>query len=258
MARTQWFDPFGQRVAGMQAGIADESKLQADTRQARASDYAYNNFAPIQLADMQRESNYQTYFDPYRRRNAALAEQVGLGNYYDQERPRRQLAAQASGNWALPEILDSARYTPTATTPGAIVQGEPSPAYSAFGDLQALAAQEGIQPGDPLFDQYVQSISQMYGITPEQMFGPEAAQPPTMTQQPTMQYQLNPYTGEMIPFQTAPGSYRQQGFAPQAAQQADFGLRQNYLNLQQSYQQNKAGAAAADTGEGGDTPYYLQ
>lgn len=67
MARNQYFDPFGAYTGGIQAGVRDGMALERGVRDARVMDYDYNTLQPIRTQGLQREENFNQYFDPMRR-----------------------------------------------------------------------------------------------------------------------------------------------------------------------------------------------
>lgn len=79
MARQVYYDPFGSRLDGYRQGVADEVGVQGSVRQARNSDWNYNNVLPLALQTAQREEAYNQYADPYRRQNTVY-ESMGLGD----------------------------------------------------------------------------------------------------------------------------------------------------------------------------------
>ncbi len=71
--RQVYYDPFGMRMAGEQAGIRDEAFLQDQTRRARQSDYEFNVTQPLELQGLRRENDYANFYDPMRRQGAQFA-----------------------------------------------------------------------------------------------------------------------------------------------------------------------------------------
>lgn len=101
MARQVFYDPFGRRATGYQAGMEDERKQQAATRLARTSDFVYDNIAPLQLQGMQREEGYQQFADPYRRNAVPMRERQAQAELFGLELPIAQHIGRTYGDYAL-------------------------------------------------------------------------------------------------------------------------------------------------------------
>lgn len=100
MARQVYYDPFGQRTTGYRAGIEDEISLQDQTRRARASDYDYNQIAPIRLETMQREQALGQFADPYLRNAYGLQQRANEAGLAGAELGIRAQTGQATGDYA--------------------------------------------------------------------------------------------------------------------------------------------------------------
>lgn len=109
MARQVFYDPFGQRTAGYRAGIQDEVTLQDQTRRARASDYDYNQVAPIRLETMQREQALGQFADPYLRNQYGIQERANTATLAGAELGIRGQTGQATGDYA-PYITTAINY----------------------------------------------------------------------------------------------------------------------------------------------------
>lgn len=88
--RNVYYDPFGMRLEGYRAGVGDEMQLQANTRNARQSDWNYENVLPLELQGAQREEAFQQWADPTRRRSTE-------GALFDTELNRAGIMGQATG-----------------------------------------------------------------------------------------------------------------------------------------------------------------
>lgn len=154
MVRSVYFDPFGSQLAGYRAGVQDEMGLQRTTRDARAMDWEYNNIAPLRLQGMQREEDYQQYFDPYKRRAADINERMALGNQFDAQN-RRFLEwgnrtadyAPAAANYA---IYNAGRYYDAPQFMGPVqsyARNRFDAAPIATNELAALGSKFGLPPG---------------------------------------------------------------------------------------------------------------
>lgn len=103
MARQVYYDPFGMRTAGYQAGVGDEQAVQGATRAARQLDWDFGMMNPLRLQAAQREEQFQQYGDPFRRRGLVDAE-------YDANTTRAADFGFRSGNWQPQQRLDFARF----------------------------------------------------------------------------------------------------------------------------------------------------
>lgn len=66
MARSVFFDPFGSALQGYNTGIQQEQNLQQNARNARQTDWQYNNVNPIALSNMQLDNQYARALQPYK------------------------------------------------------------------------------------------------------------------------------------------------------------------------------------------------
>lgn len=83
MTRSVYFDPFGKRLEGQQAGIRDEAFLQSSARDARLSDWQFNNELPLRLQGARREEDFAQHADPFRRRDLNYNENATQDAQYD-------------------------------------------------------------------------------------------------------------------------------------------------------------------------------
>lgn len=258
MARQVYYDPFGMRLQGERMGREDEIGLQSATRQARLSDWQYNNELPLELRARQREDRFQQFYDPFRRNSAKVGDELLNAGWWDNERKRREMVAMTNGNFGMVQAQDQARY-PVTTVPGQ-QHAVDSVANKAFDDWSAVLAQEGIDAADPIAIEYQAQFEDMYGLPRGSLMDPALqAGPQVYSGAPPMQIWQDPATGQVYQFATAPNAYEQRAWMPEAAKYADFGLRQNadtraneYLRVQQMWQDIKArqgGATPASSNE---------
>jgi hypothetical protein len=107
MARQVYYDPFGMRTAGYQAGVNDEQAVQGSTRAARQLDWDFGFMNPLRLQQAQREEQFQQYGDPFRRRGLQDAE-------YDANLARAMGFGTRTGVYAPAQRLDYSRFVPGA------------------------------------------------------------------------------------------------------------------------------------------------
>lgn len=151
MARQVYYDPFGQRTTGYRAGIEDEVSLQDHTRRARASDYDYNQIAPIRLETMQREQALGQFADPYLRRAYGLQERGNTASLAGAELGIRAQTGQATGDYA-PYITTATNYNSGNSAGSEQYYPAQVRAYSQvlqnqIPEVAALEQQFGLQPG---------------------------------------------------------------------------------------------------------------
>lgn len=180
--RQVYFDPFGSRLEGFQQGVRDESGLQAATRTARASDWDYNNMAPLRLRAETREQNFQDYADPYRRQLQGLGVRQTAANLFGTEQPLYERVGQVTGNYAAPLAnahnfgLGTDRYLQ-------------SPQYFA---PQVMAYDQqirgGLEPGQDEYEQMLGHYAQQYGVDPRLLMGAMRANPFQITPQAEQGY----------------------------------------------------------------------
>lgn len=98
MARQVYYDPFGMRTAGYQAGVKDEIAVQDQTRRARNSDWDYRNMNPLRLQEQQRITQYNKFADPYMRRGLGITERSNIAGLAQAELPIYGEEARLSGD----------------------------------------------------------------------------------------------------------------------------------------------------------------
>lgn len=277
MSRRVFYDPFGQRLAGLQAGINDEVQLQQSTRQARQSDYQYNVTQPLELRQMQRADQLGQYTLPYQMNTADRTEQLGAaaqpyaiknldyndqiqrGAIYDGDITRLVDYGQRTGDWGRLGATDDSRYAPTSVH-GPQTHAVDSQRAKAFDEYQSLITQEGLHPGEHYAQKYQADIEQAYGLTPGSLLDPNAmaAEPQAYETTPGFRTYQNPVTGEVTHYPGFnPESYRQYGFYKKAQEQAQQRVAEGNLGVQQGWQRLKAGAAGADGADGTDSGSYF-
>lgn len=151
MARQVYYDPFGMRMQGYRMGVQDETGLQSSTRQARLSDWQFNNELPLQLQAAQREEQFNQYADPFRRRGLDYTEQATQGGLYDQEFNRAGQFGLATGIDAPLNNLMFNRFTPDRTyTELDPATGLPIADPTYFYNQRGGMSQYGVRPGSSL------------------------------------------------------------------------------------------------------------
>lgn len=171
MARQVYFDPYGQRVEGFRAGVQDMMNLQDNVRRARASDWDYNNMAPLRLSAAQRQDEYGRAKLPYDINALGINQRMAVGNLFDADQRRNWEYGATRADYAPAfaaqdfyhsgRYLDAPQYLPTYQQfiqPG--LEGRDMPS------IQALAELNGIDPRA-----LMQVFGSLYGSAPT----PEAA-----------------------------------------------------------------------------------
>lgn len=98
--RAVYYDPFGQRTEGYRRGVEDEVTLQDQTRRARASDFDFDYYNPLRLAQAQRMDTYGKAALPYQIADLGIDQRANLANLYALESLNRQEIGRATGEWA--------------------------------------------------------------------------------------------------------------------------------------------------------------
>lgn len=75
--RTQFYDPFGMRMQGFRAGVADEMQVQDQTRRADQFDWERENMRPLQLRAANRVEDFNAFADPFMRNTARRTDYMG-------------------------------------------------------------------------------------------------------------------------------------------------------------------------------------
>lgn len=251
--RSVYYNPFGMRLAGMQQGIRDEAFLQDQTRQARNSDYDFQYIKPIELHNLQRNSQFADYADPYLRRNLGYTEQATEGGLYDSELQRRLGVMLRTGDQNLPRQLDYNRY-PVDGRVAPQVHAQRTPQQQAMDSWYGVLDQEGITPGSDIANQYARSFEQMYGLTPgyfdnPNQMGLDASAPATYQTTPGYGTRWNPQTGQYDPIPMNPNGYMDFGMQPYAYQAAGLDVQRANAAVRGDY--NDAMRYQADSKRGG-------
>lgn len=161
MARAVYYDPFGQRTQGYREGINDEVQLQDQTRRARASDFDYNNIAPLRLEQLQRANALEQFADPYLRNQYGIQQRANLAGLAGAELGVNALTGQATGNYAPYQAtalnygsgrsLGSEQYFPAQVRAYSDINAGQMP------DMAGIATQFGIDP--QIFQQALQMLT---------------------------------------------------------------------------------------------------
>lgn len=101
MARQVYFDPYGMRTQGFDTGVQREMQLQDQTRRARASDWDYNNMAPLRLMGAQRQERLGAFGEPYAQRAYGINERAGQANLFNLEQPIYDQTAGIIGDYSV-------------------------------------------------------------------------------------------------------------------------------------------------------------
>lgn len=170
MARQVYYDPYGMRTEGFRAGMKDMMELQDQTRRARASDWDYNNIAPLRLAQARREDQYGIAALPYRERALGINENTQLGGLYDANQQRFAQYGMQRGDYA-PLLADQDLYTSGQYGQASALRSpymqytraNLDQSWDTFPGLEQIAANFGISP-----QVLGQALNQVYGnVTPQ-------------------------------------------------------------------------------------------
>lgn len=165
MARQVYYDPFGSRLAGYQAGVNDEVQMQDQTRRARASDWDYNNIAPLQLSQAQRAESLGQFADPYMRNQYGINQRMQLANLFGAEQPQYERIGQATGNYS-PALVNANNYgSGMSLGSEQFFAPQVRQAYDTISQNPAVAEQA-----------YIEQLSQLFGIDPRAFQAYEAQQ----------------------------------------------------------------------------------
>lgn len=161
MARQVFYDPFGQRMNGYRAGIQDETNLQDQTRRARASDFDYNNIAPIRLEQLQRTNALEQFADPFMRNQYGIQQRANLAGLANTELGVNSIIGQSTGNYS-PYLATALNYGSGRSVGSeqflpAQVRAYGDMTAGQTPDMAAIAAQFGIDP--QIFQQALQMLT---------------------------------------------------------------------------------------------------
>lgn len=182
MARQVYYDPFGARLAGYQAGVNDEVQLQDQTRRARASDWDYTNIAPLQLSQAQRANSLGEFADPYMRNQYGINQRMQLANLFGAEQPNYERIGQATGNYS-PALVNAANYGS-----GMSLGSE------QFFAPQVRQANDVLSQNPAVLEQsYIAQLAQLFGIDPQAFSAYDAQQTGTIS--PAVESGYDQYLG---------------------------------------------------------------
>lgn len=97
MARSVYFDPFGSAATGYNLGMQQEQNLQQNARNARQTDWNYNNVNPLQLGQLQRNAVRDKAYLPYDISNKGIQNQFNSTELAQARMPLTESLAQGSG-----------------------------------------------------------------------------------------------------------------------------------------------------------------
>lgn len=258
--RQVYYDPFGMRLAGQQAGIRDEAFLQDQTRQARASDYNFNVMQPIDLHNALRASDFADYADPYARRNLGYTEQATKRANYLGERDAAVPYMLSTGDQGPLRQLDYNRYAPDSVVAGGTQERLP---HKVLSDYIAQLDQEGIDPESPLGIHISEQTEAAYGLPRGYLRDPNVLQSLNanpMEAAPQQNLRYNPYTGQMEAIPNNPNGYMDFGMQPYALQRAQLELQRQLAGYKGEYndifRDQTENSAARRAGSGNEAPAY--
>ena len=111
MARNVYLDPFGTYTSAFDKGVSRQMDIEANRRQARASDFDYNFMQPLRYSDAQISNQYNTAALPYRVRDLGYGERATKAGLFGQEYNIGQNLARDFG-MVMPALSAFARYDP--------------------------------------------------------------------------------------------------------------------------------------------------
>lgn len=170
MARQVYYDPFGARLAGYQAGVNDEVQLQDQTRRARASDWDYNNIAPLQLSQARRAESLGEFADPYMRNQYGINQRMQLAGLFGAEQPNYERIGQATGNYS-PALVNAANYG----------SGMSLGSEQFFAPQVRQASDVLAQNPAALEQNYIYELAQLFGVDPRAFAAYDAQQTGTIS-----------------------------------------------------------------------------
>lgn len=159
--RQVYFDPFGSQLEGFRQGVQDEVGLQDQTRRARASDWDYNNMAPLHLQAAQQAQRIANAQEPYTIRGFGLQEAQQAAQTAATQQPLYDQLALRTGDGA-PGLANLQNFG--LGTNGYI---QSAPYFGAQAATYGQQLRTGLDPASDDYEHVLANTAQQLGLDPQ-------------------------------------------------------------------------------------------